>query len=114
MRRIDELQDIDLYDAEGVFTYLKILNDICRSVSNEVEYSSEALKIALGTTGGLLGALDMEARIRARRTTAPLRRVAEASQFCAIQVVKTGVLFKQNYSDELQKRERRPAKEFRF
>lgn len=116
MRRIDELADIDLYDAEGVFKYLSELNGILRSLTTEVEYSSAALQTALGTVGGILGGLDLEARMRARRTTAPLRRVTDATQFCAVQTVKCGHLFRQNYDEELNKsgRHGKPAKTFNF
>ncbi|WP_322755915.1 hypothetical protein, partial [Frankia sp. Cas3] len=58
--------------------------------------------------------LDVETRMRARRTTAPLRRVSEAAQFSAIQVVKAGQLFKVNYSEEHQKTARKPQKQFTF
>ncbi|WP_163549472.1 hypothetical protein [Candidatus Frankia nodulisporulans] len=112
--RIDSLADIDLYDAEGVNTWLREACTIYKDLSREIEFGAEALRHALGTAGGVLGWADVEGRMRARRTTAPLRRVAEASQFSAIQIVKSGQLFKVNYSEGFERAGKKPAKTFTF
>ncbi len=112
--RIDALSDVDLYDAEGVNTWLREACGIYRDLARELEFGSEAMRQALGVAGGVLGWADVEGRMRARRTTAPLRRVAEASTFSAIQVVKAGQLFKVNYSEGFEKAGRNPTKTFTF
>lgn len=112
--RIDSLSDIDLYDAEGVNQWLREACGIFRDLSREMEFGAEALRHALGSAAGVLGWADVEGRLRARRTTAPLRRVAEVSQYGAIQVVKTGQLFKVNYSEGFEKAARKPQKQFKF
>lgn len=117
MKRIEELADIDLYNAEGVFAYLKELRQIYRAIGSEVEFSSEALKVALGTVGGVIPSLSsVDARMKAKRTTAPLRRIVTVNDFCAVQVVKTGELFRINYSEEHERsgRTRKPSKQFQF
>jgi hypothetical protein len=114
MARFDDLSDIDLYDAEGVTRWLREACGIYRDLSREMEFGAESLRHALGTAGGVLGWADVDGRMRARRTTAPLRRVAEASQFSAIQVVKAGQLFKVNYSEGFEKTSRKPERTFKF
>ncbi|WP_163548254.1 hypothetical protein [Candidatus Frankia nodulisporulans] len=113
MRRIDELSDIDLYEAEGVHRYCTELRQIYRDLAGELEFGAEALRVALGTAGGMLGWARVDQKARARRATAPLRRAGDSAAFAAVQVVKAGQLFRVMYTEPFEGNHT-PAKKFKF
>jgi len=107
--RIDELADIDIDSSEALALYLRRANRLYKDLTMEIGYSAEEILENLASVPGTAVLLGMDSRVRAKHVASPLVKAREATEFAGQQLVKSGVLFRRYFSEELG-RSGRPAK----
>ncbi|WP_035751705.1 hypothetical protein [Parafrankia discariae] len=114
--RIDELANIDLWEADGIREYCSTLAGLSRDLTRETAIGSEAIRAALATADTIFGWPKPHARMLARRTTAPLRRMVGGLETITVDAVKSGILFQVNFGDPFEARggAKTPAKTVKF
>jgi hypothetical protein len=113
-QRIPELSGIEFTGHASVAEYAKRLRNLCRDMSDETAMGSEELYAVLSRQKGhpLLAGIDV--KLRARRVSRRLHRVADLMAGAQIETVKFYSEFRVQFADAINPPRRKPAQQFDF
>lgn len=112
--RIPELKGIEFTGHASIKRYSTKLRELQRDLAHELDYAAEELYAVLCAQKGhpLLAGLDI--RLRARRVSRRLHRIAELNAGAAVEAVRFYAQFRQEFQDIINPPKSKPRKDFDF